>query len=247
MKRLLSRVWSLWVGLWFFGFFLLIFPLHFVLLQFDTRLTHRIAHNLNTIWAYVVMAASLTVVRVRRKGQLPKGRSVMFISNHRSYFDIPISHIALPTSFRFIGKAELTKVPLFGFMYSRLHVMVDRSSKQGRGRSVQEADRRIKAGDNIFIFPEGTTKQPHDDRLGTMRDGAFKLAIENGLPIVPMAILRSNRVLSNDGKFMMQPFIFVEVFVEPAISTEGLTETELPALRERCSEAIERHLRALKA
>ncbi len=241
----LKRIWSLWVGLWFFGFFLLIFPLHFVLLQFDTRLTHSLAHRLNTLWAYVVLAAALTWVRVHRKGRLPAGQGVVFIANHRSYFDIPISHVALPRTFRFIGKAELTKVPLFGYMYARLHIMVDRDSKQGRARSMQEADRRIKGGDNLFIFPEGTTKQPYDHQLGPVRDGAFKLALDNGLPLVPVAILRSNRALSNDGKFLMQPFVRVDVFIEPAIETKGLTEADLPKLRERSIQAIEQHLKTL--
>ena len=243
--NVLKRIWSLWVGVWFFGFFLLIFPLHFLLLQFDTRFTHSLAHRLNTLWAFVVLASALTLVKVRRNGKLPHGQSLVFISNHRSYFDIPILHVALPRTFRFIGKAELTKVPLFGYMYARLHIMVDRSSKQGRAKSVQEADRRIKAGDNLFIFPEGTTKQPHDHQLGLLRDGAFKLAIDNGLPIVPIAILRSNQALSNEGKFLMQPLVWVEVFVEPPIDTRGMTEADLPALRDRCAQAIEQHLKLL--
>lgn len=115
-----------------------------------------------------------------------KGKSYMFIANHTSMIDIMLMLVTVKNNpFVFVGKKELAKIPLFGFFYKRTCILVDRSSAKSRQAVFLRAQKRLKSGLSICIFPEGLVPEEHIE-LADFKDGAFRLAINHKIPIVPI-------------------------------------------------------------
>jgi 1-acyl-sn-glycerol-3-phosphate acyltransferase len=149
-----------------------------------------------------------------------KGKSYMFIANHTSMIDIMLMLKVAKNPFVFVGKKELAKIPLFGFFYKRTCILVDRNNAKSRQAVFLRAQRRLKQGLSICIFPEGGVPEEHID-LDSFKDGAFRLAINHQIPIVPMTFLDCKKRFSytffsgGPGK--------LRVVVHPFIETTGLT------------------------
>ena len=109
----------------------------------------------------------------------------MFVANHTSMLDIMMMLVAVKNPFVFVGKKELGKIPLFGFFYKRTCILVDRSSERSRKAVFLRAKRRLNQGLSICIFPEGMVPE-EDIILSDFKDGAFRLAINHHIPIVPI-------------------------------------------------------------
>lgn len=121
--------------------------------------------------------------------QVPKPtKSYMFVANHTSMVDIMLMLVTVRNPFVFVGKKELVKIPLFGYFYKRTCIMVDRTSSQSRQAVFLRAQRRLKQGLSICIFPEGGVPE-EEILLDEFKDGAFRLAINHSIPVVPMAFL----------------------------------------------------------
>jgi 1-acyl-sn-glycerol-3-phosphate acyltransferase len=165
-------------------------------------------------------------------------RSYIFVSNHISYLDIPmILQGVTRNSFRILGKAEMARIPLFGYIYSRAVVMVDRSSVRDRSRSVRDL-KTILAGElSVFIFPEGTfneTGKPLKDFF----DGAFRIAIEMQTAVQPMLFLDTYDRMNPATIFSLCPGRSRVVFL-PTVEVEGMGIEALPALKERVFAVME--------
>jgi 1-acyl-sn-glycerol-3-phosphate acyltransferase len=237
LVRLAKRTWSLWMALFFWGYILVLFPLYALFLNIRRTWAHNAAHALNIGWGHVLLAMGGIVVRVRFEAPVPQGVPYVFVSNHSSYLDIPICHVALPRMFRFMAKSDLARVPLFGYMYRRLQVMVNRDNARDAARALLQAEQELKQGVSMFIYPEGTTQKPAGALLADFKEGAFYLAVRNQTPIVPVAIIGSSRAMAADGKFLIRPAL-IQVRVLPPIATAGLGPADVPALTARVRNAI---------
>ena len=159
-------------------------------------------------------------------------RQYVFVSNHISYLDIPLILQALSrNSFRILGKAEMAKVPIFGYIYSRAVVMVDRRNALGRSRSVRELKSVLAMDTSIFIFPEGTFNETHRP-LKEFYDGAFRIAIETQTPLQPLLFLDTYDRMHYSSIFCLRPGRTRAVFL-PVVEVEGLTIADLPELKAR--------------
>lgn len=179
-------------------------------------------------------------VEVELEGALDglAGRRVMVISNHQSHFDVLSLVTRLPLSLRFVAKRELVKVPLFGpGMVAAGHVIIDRR----RGAEAKQAMRAqlSRSGASLFVFPEGTRSR--DGRLGPLRRGAFEIAHEAGLPLLPVAV-SGTRFIHPPGGFWLRVGLRARLRVGAIIETQDL-DTE--ALRGRGEEALRGLMAAL--
>jgi 1-acyl-sn-glycerol-3-phosphate acyltransferase len=113
------------------------------------------------------------------------GENYIFIANHSSYLDTPMIFRCMPSMVLPLATESFSKVPLFGFLYKKMTIMVDRNSVQSRRRSVRRMRRALSSGKSIFIFPEGGIVSS-GKTLNSFYDGAFRLAIESGIPILPV-------------------------------------------------------------
>src|SRR5262249_1903799 len=113
------------------------------------------------------------------------GRQYIFVANHISYLDVPMIVKVIRQPLRALGKAELSKVPIFGFLYRRGAIMVDRSDPEKRKKSVYQLKSVLKKGISVFIFPEGTFNTGNEP-MKDLYDGAFRIAIETQTPLQPV-------------------------------------------------------------
>ncbi|MEO5984644.1 MAG: lysophospholipid acyltransferase family protein [Ferruginibacter sp.] len=171
---------------------------------------------------------------------------VVFVFNHISYLDIPILLIAFQGQhFRVLGKAEISKVPVFGFVYRKAAVLVDRGSNAARARSVSILKAILKKNISVVIAPEGTfnlTGKP----LKEFYDGAFRIAIETQTPIKPVLFLDAFKRLSYKSIFSFSPGKSRAVFLKE-VSVEGLTQNDMPELKRMVYQQMQESLIKYKA
>jgi 1-acyl-sn-glycerol-3-phosphate acyltransferase len=181
------------------------------------------------IWANVILYGMGFYPKITYQEPLEKGKSYMLIANHASMIDIMLMLKASKNPFVFVGKKELVKIPLFGFFYKRSSIMVDRSSTRSRTAVYMRAKKRLDSGLSICIFPEGGVPD-ENVVLDSFKDGAFKLAIDYQIPIVPMSFLDCKKRYS--WKFFSGSPGKLRVLVHKFIPTKGLIATDKIKLKE---------------
>jgi len=147
------------------------------------------------IWANFILYGMGCFPKIKREEKLEKNKSYMLVANHTSMLDIMLMLRVSKNPFVFVGKKELSKIPIFGFFYKRVCIMVDRSDARSRTGVYRRAQRRLKQGLSICIFPEGGVPE-ETILLDAFKDGAFKMAIAHKIPIVPMTFLDNKKRFS---------------------------------------------------
>ncbi len=151
-------------------------------------------HKLANLWAKILLLICNIKVKVIGEENLLQGKPQIFMANHQSDFDILISLAYIPVQFRWIAKKELFTIPIFGAaMKSAGYIEMDRSNHEKALQSIDEAALRIRRGKSIMTFPEGTRSR--DGEIKAFKQGAFHLAIKSGVPIVPVSIIGSGRIM----------------------------------------------------
>lgn len=179
--------WLLW-RIWFYLMMglpiLLMFP--FLVISILKEKWYPYFFVMARIWAKSILYTSGFYYKVSQDQQLDSNSSYMFVANHTSMTDIMLMLAVIPKPFVFVGKKELVKIPLFGFFYKRTCILVDRGNAKSRQAVFDHAQKRINQGLSICIFPEGGVPYDESIVLDDFKDGAFRLAIEHNLPIVPL-------------------------------------------------------------
>ncbi len=162
-----------------------------------------LAYNITKTWAKFVLAVSRIKVTVKGGYNIRSDRSYIYMSNHQSNFDIPVALAYLPFKFRWVAKAELFKIPIFGNAMHRIgHINIDRSNRRAAFKSLKKAAKNIREGVSVLIYPEGTRSK--DGNIGPFKNGGFVLAVESGAPIVPVIIHGTWPIMSKD-KILVKP------------------------------------------
>ena len=142
--------------------------------------------KLARVWAKIILFGMGCYPKIKRDFQFVKGESYLFVANHTSMTDIMLMLYVTKNPFVFVGKAELAKIPLFGFFYKRTCILVDRSNAKSRHNVFVEAQQRLQRGLSVCIFPEGGVPEDESILLDEFKDGAFRLAIEHHIPVAPL-------------------------------------------------------------
>ncbi len=196
--------------------------------------------RLARIWARFILIGMGFKSRITRDQHTETGKSYMFVANHTSMTDIMLMLVTVKNPFVFVGKQELAKIPVFGFFYKRTCILVDRTSAESRHAVFLRAQKRLKQGLSICIFPEGMVPEEHID-LAAFKDGAFRLAINHQIPIVPITFADNKKRFSytffsgSPGKMRVKVHRFVP--------TQGLTIADTKTLREEVREIIHHQLK----
>lgn len=199
--------------------------------------------KLARFWAHFILIG-MGFYWIIDKEQTPeKNKSYMFIGNHTSMIDIMLMLVCVKNPFVFVGKKELAKIPLFGFFYKKTCILVDRSSAESRKAVFLSAQKRLKRGLSVCIFPEGLVPEEHVD-LAEFKDGAFRLAINHKIPIVPLTFADNKKRFSytffsgGPGELRVKMHRFLE--------TENLTTNDTKQLNDRARNVIYEQLQAFK-
>jgi 1-acyl-sn-glycerol-3-phosphate acyltransferase len=187
------------------------------------------------LWARSLLGFAGVKLTVEWRGSVPRDGAYVFMANHESTVDIWSLLAKLPFRMRMIAKKQLGHIPLFGWaMRAGRFIFIDRANAVSARRTIDEATRRIREGQNVMLYPEGTRSR--DGKLGPFKKGGFHLAIDAGVPIVPVAVTGA-RACMPPGSLLLRPGRVHMVVLEP-IPTAGLTDADREALVAKVRGAI---------
>ena len=192
------------------------------------------AHWCARTWARLILATTGVDVTVEGLERLTPGRTYVFVANHQSIYDIPVLFWSVPYQLRIIAKESLGRFPFLGWHLRRTgHMLVDRS-RPDRAKIFGWASRLTSMGLSLIVFPEGTRSQ--NGRVHRFKGGSFYLALEAGLPIVPLSVVGSRHVMLK-GRLATYPG-HVRLVVHDPIDTSGLAGTDAREFAERVRQVI---------
>lgn len=243
--RFLRLVYSFYALITFILFMLVVIPPVIIASFFGKVRGGNAIYRLCSYWADVWFF--IIGIRHRNIYEYPhdKNKQYIFVANHISYLDAPVIVKTLHQRVRALGKAEVSKVPIFGFIYRNAVVTVDRSSSTHRANSVRILKSVIHKGISIFIFPEGTFNETGKP-MKEMYDGAFRIAIETQTPIKPILFLDTWHRMHYSTAFSINPGRSRSVFLKE-IPVEGLTNKDVDMLKQKVHQYMEQKLREYKA
>ncbi len=235
----LRWLYKLYFTLVFFGSLALLYIPFRILLFRPKRYQH--AFRLKRAWAFFLQYALFIPVWIERRAALPRAPYII-CCNHSSYMDIIQMYNVVPTYFLFMGKYELLRWPLFNIFFKGMNIAVNRGSRVEAAKAFRKAARTLDRGTSLALFPEGTIPA-FTPRMKPFKDGAFRLAIEKQVPIVPITFVDHWRLFGEPTELMSRgrPGI-ARAVVHEAVPTAGLTMDDLVPLRDRVFRTIEEPL-----
>jgi 1-acyl-sn-glycerol-3-phosphate acyltransferase len=204
---------------------------------FDRR--GRLQHWCASTWSRMIARTALLDVTVRGAERLRAGESYVFLSTHQSWMDIPVMLGYLPAQLRIAAKREVFLIPFLGWHMRRGgHISINRGSTAEAVASLRRAAAELRRGGvSAFLFPEGT--RTRDGSLQPLKKGGFRLAVESGLPIVPVAIVGTRRAMPRGSMVLRRGPVVMHL--GPPLQTRGLDDADLPDLMRRVRDELESH------
>ncbi len=196
-------------------------------------------------WSRIFLVAAGVKLDVAGKDQLERGRSYVFVANHASNIDIPVNFlVADPVPIRYLAKKELFGVPVLGWVMRAVRIV--RTDRQAGRMAHEEINRQldeiIPMGLSLMIYPEGTRSRSGE--LGSFKRGAFRIAIDNGMDVVPVSISGTREIFPPGSKLIYGGH--AKAIVHPPIPVAGLERAEIGRVMEEAREAIAKGLAALE-
>ncbi|MBX2922204.1 MAG: 1-acyl-sn-glycerol-3-phosphate acyltransferase [Chitinophagaceae bacterium] len=241
IKNVLGRIWAFWGAVIFIiTLLVVVIPIwltNFVKEPLGTEIFRRISKAWMQLFLFLVGCRLI----VKGKEHFKKGENYIVTSNHNSYMDVPLTTPFIPGPNKTIAKAELAKVPLFGLIYQRGSILVDRKSEKSRKDSFGKMKEVLQQGLHMCIYPEGTRNKTAEP-LKPFHDGAFKLALDTGKSIIPVLLFNTKKVLPGPAKpFFLWPATMHMHFLSP-VSVQP--DDTVSSLKERVFEIMYNYSKA---
>jgi 1-acyl-sn-glycerol-3-phosphate acyltransferase len=237
MKGIKIIFWTLW-RIWFYVLMtlpiLVMFP--FLVASILSDKGYPYFFKMARIWAKFILFGMGFYYKIERAQVLEYDKSYMIVANHSSMADIMLMLVVVKNPFVFVGKKELGKIPLFGFFYKRTCILVDRGCSKSRLEVFNQAQKRISRGLSVCIFPEGGVPNDESIVLDTFKDGAFRLALEHQIPIIPITF-GDNKKRFSYTFFSGSPGI-MRTTIHQQIDTYGKTGVDRKAIREEARAVV---------
>ncbi len=234
----MKKLHTYWCFFMLVNSFLVLYPMMYICSL--RKPWHIGIHYLDRIWSFLFFTLSFLPIEVEYRFRPQKGKTYIFCPNHSSYLDIPIMPYIIPAVFKYVGKSDVANVPLFGAIFTRVHIGVDRGKLRSRYNALQEAANTLAENISLIIYPEGGFS-PNPPQLLRFKDGAFRLAIEAQVPIVPVSLLTNYKVFPDK-----QPLTIhrqtIKIIVHEPIETAGMMVSQIEILRKKTEEIIQKSL-----
>lgn len=186
-------------------------------------------------WSKLACRLALCKINIIHKGQLEPNQSYVFVANHQGAYDIFLIYGYLDQDIKWVQKKELRKIPFVGKASEVAgHVFVDQSSLKSMKETIGKAEAQLAEGASIAIFPEGS--RTYTGKMGRFKRGAFIIAKEMGLPVVPVTVngpfdvMKIHTYLINPGR--------LELIIHDPIATKGLSDDDIPELMNKCHDIV---------
>lgn len=187
------------------------------------------------LWARFTALLACMRLNVVGRENVDAKQSYVVVVNHQSAMDIIALYGWLGIDFRWVMKQEIRKVPFLGYACYRVgHVYIDRKNREAAIKSLETAKGQIHSGTSVLFFPEGTRTSTSE--VQSFKKGAFKMALDLGLPVLPITLNGADYVMPNKTLKLMPGT--VDMTIHPPISTEGMTEDNIEALMQQSFIAV---------
>lgn len=225
LKDIAARIYAVYALVLFLASLLIASPASWSLGLWPEPRRSQLMYRIMTVW----MDFFFFVIGIRReikgKQHFKKGENYIVVCNHRSFMDVPLCSPSLQGPNKTIAKVEMSRIPLFGIVYKRGSVLVDRKSEESRRMSYNKMKEVLEMGIHMCIYPEGTRNKTSEP-LQRFHDGAFKLAVETGKSIIPALIFGTNDVMPTERTFYLWPKK-LRMHYLPPVSPENRSVKEL--------------------
>jgi 1-acyl-sn-glycerol-3-phosphate acyltransferase len=225
LKEIFGRIWAVWG--------MIVFAATLIIVVIPICLTYLIPEPagvrcfafISRQWMRVFLLLSGCPFRFYGKENFAKGKNYVLTANHNSFLDVPLLTPFLPGGNKTIAKKSMAKIPLFGWIYTRGSVLVDRGSDASRRRSLEGMKDVLTSRLHMLIYPEGTRNRTGEP-LKSFYDGAFKLAIDTQKDIIPICVFGTAQALPTTKTFFFWP-TFLRIYILPPITITGKTAAQL--------------------
>jgi 1-acyl-sn-glycerol-3-phosphate acyltransferase len=232
-------LYALYVVITFAVLFLAFFPL-FLIFSFFRDWGKSIIFYLIKIWGYIWFFLVALPVRRIFVQKPRKNHTYIVVANHISYLDTAMIFRVMPFMVRPLAKREIAKVPLFGYLYRQVAVLIDREDEKSKAKGVRLLKKTLDKGISIFIFPEGTFNES-EKPLKHFYDGAFRIALQTGTPILPVIFPDTVKRFHYSSFWKWSPGICRAIFL-PEISVERFDKTDIAGLKSAVKAVMEEGL-----
>lgn len=236
MHRILQWIYFLWISFWFLLGFFILYP--FFLLIIPNEKWHKHYYWMSKAWSIMFYTMIFIPVKTTWQFKPEKDKVYIYCPNHFSYLDIPLLTLTMPSFFIFVGLHSLEKIPLFGYMYRKIHITVNRGSLRNRYQTFQKAKQALDKGKNLLMFPEGGIWTEDFPTLSPFKDGPFRIAIEKQVAIVPVTIPYNWKMMPSFDISRLRWHRQEVIFHRP-IPTDDLSLEDLAQLKTSVYAAIE--------
>ncbi len=230
------NLYTIWCATWFLIIFLTLFP--FLWLATQRKEWHYWNGFLYRIWAKILYFGIGIKVTTEWEFEPNPNQNYIYAANHTSYMDIAAMVMTVPKFSVFMGKASLSKVPLFGYIFKKIHIPVSRGQGASRFEAFEKVKEAIKEKKNILIYPEGGIFSKNPPQMTPFKDGAFRAAIQTQTPLVPVTILYNWIILPDK-----QPLKFTrhhcKIIYHAPIKTQNLNENDVEDLKNKTFKLID--------
>lgn len=233
LKNIFRIFWRPWFYGWVFFTILFALPVLFIVISFDRF--YKTFFKIAIAWGKTILFIMGFKPVVTTEEEIHPDKSYLFIANHASLIDVMLMLSVMKNPAVFVGKREVRKIPVFGFVARKTSILVDRSNAESRKEVYISAQEKLNKGLSIAIFPEGLV--PHEDViLSEFKNGAFRLAIEHQIPIVPMTFYDVKKRFS--WTFFSGWPGKLRVKIHNFIQTEGLTLEDMEVTKQKAYNII---------
>ena len=233
MKSIYKAICVTWLGFWA-AIATIILGISVMVAGLLSR-TGNLAFSISKLWAYTMLAISFVRTEIKNKAKIQKGKSYVIISNHQSLYDILALVTTLGIQFRWFIKKEVLKIPIFGYaLYASRNIFIDRSNTIKAIESINKGFDRLPGGVSVMVFAEGT-RSP-DGQIHEFKKGGFVTAVRRKIPILPVTVNGSRRVLPKKSLTLKPGKI--QVVIGDPIDTSGYTTDTVQELIDKTRQAI---------
>lgn len=241
LLRIFYFLWTIWCVSLFVILAFGMFPILYFGVMFGGPKTIRFLHYLPCWCASLVLKLGCIRIEEHGKEKIDPERQMIFVGNHRSYLDALITGSVIPNYKKYIGKAEILKWPVLGFLLEKLYIPVHRDDKDHRAWSMEQLYVKAKEGASIVILPEGTCNHTAE-LLKHFHDGAFKLAIPTQLPIAVMTMIGPGELWPRES-LLIRPGKITIYWSDPIEMNDYTSLDQVEELKEKVKNEMLPHLR----
>lgn len=237
LKNILAKIFAFWALLVFITTLLPVVLIMWISGLIAEPQRTEIFRQISKVWMRIFFFLTGCSLRIKGKENFKRNEKYIVVCNHNSLMDVPVTTPFIPGPNKTIAKAEMAKIPLFGLIYKRGSILVDRKDKSSRRDSFGKMKAVLNMGMHMCIYPEGTRNRT-DFPLKEFHDGAFKLASETKVPILPTLLFNTKKILPSGKTFYFWPG-HMEMHFLPAIYLD--MEDDYESLKKKIHDIMSRY------